>query len=149
MIKHYKQFVVEYLKEFVKRMHKSTRLHIFIHAPFLLPTLLIGLLSYEQELGIYDHFKVIQFEYMYSDTPNAMSAIRCWITRICGDDDDEKDYLFDRVEKANSAAPKNKTFSKWYENQIHRLFDPCTESMLNLVLKDRRDLLIGDWYSWQ
>lgn len=146
----YKQYVVEYLKlKFVspRDINRGTRQQMFIWAPVLLPNFLIGLLSYEYELGIYNHFKMIQFEYIYSNTADAMSQIRCWISGICGIDDQEKHYLFQTVERTNPAS-KNNTFSTWYQQQIHQLFDDCSQILLNILLIDRRDLLIGDWITW-
>ena len=146
----YKLFVIEYLKlKFVspRDINRETRQAMFEWAPFLLPNILIGLLSYEQELGIYEQFKLIQFEYIYSDTANAMSNVRCWMMGICGNDDKEKDYLFEKIEKTNHAT-KNNTFSEWYDNQIHTIFGPCNETLMNLLLIDRRDLLIGEWLDW-
>lgn len=141
----YRHFVAEYLRlKFVapRDVNERPRQHIFKWAPLLTPNLLIGLFAFEHELGIYGHFKVIQFEYIYSDTANAMSQIRCWMTGSCGADDVEKDYLFRSVDRANSAAPRNTTFTKRFESEIKRVFGPCTEVMVDVVL------LIGEWINW-
>ncbi len=176
----YRGFVAEYLRlKFVapRTVNDRPRQHIFKWAPLLIPNLLIGLIAFEQELGIYGHFKVVQFEYIYSDTADAMSNIRCWITGSCGADDVEKQHLFETVDRRNSAVPSNTTFTGWFDaevfmyfhslfsnqsvktcfeflqrfatNQIKRVFGQCTEATIDLVLRDRVDLLIGDWIPWK
>lgn len=148
----YKLFVIKYLKlRFVepKDIEPTPKNQLWKWSSFLLPNFLIGLLIYESELNIYNQFKIIQFEYIYKYTSDAMSNINCWITGICGKYDLEKDYLFKTVQHTNPAASsKSWTFTNKFANEIHKIFTPCNQTLINLILNDRRDLLIGDWINW-
>ena len=173
----YKTLIVEYLKrryieprDIMDRNTKSG-LSKVIWSTYIVPVLFAGLFAYdevfiENDWNKWDpnkneilNYKYIQFEWLWSDTLDSIRIIKCWMTQGFRMNNDKCEYerddiinqqLFGEIRekpyKANSKSTSK--YSQWYIDEIKQIFDPCTNLITNVLLKDRPNLLIGQWLKW-
>eukprot|EP01083_Nonionella_stella_P167766 564693_1 len=166
----YKRFIVTYLwRKFVDPMDiqsRGLREDLFMWAPFTFPVFLISLFSHDEVLNNtvwYDwtpiqSYRVVQFEWLYADIPNAMKTIKCWVMELntieCDthlpDAQNRDIFESESIERHNhieNATVWQQPYA-WYEDNIRQLFNPCYDTMQHILLHDRPHLLLGEWKSW-
>eukprot|EP01083_Nonionella_stella_P088121 245401_1 len=166
----YKRFIVTYLwRKFVDPMDiqsRGLREDLFMWAPFTFPVFLISLFSHDEVLNNtvwYDwtpiqSYRVVQFEWLYADIPNAMKTIKCWVMELntieCDthlpDAQNRDIFESESIERHNhieNATVWQQPYA-WYEDNIRQLFNPCYDTMQHILLYDRPHLLLGEWKSW-
>ena len=151
---HYKRMVTEYFRRrfiepkdiMVPRVPNVSIPAKIVWSTYHWPVLLAGMLASDEVSGVFldSNYKWIQFEYMWANEPDSMSALKCWVTRLarCNVNQNESSV------KNFSARATRKPVSDWFIAQIQRIFTPCTSMAISGVLKDRPGLLLGEWLRW-
>ena len=153
---HYMRLIVEYLRrkyispKDVEPMNDQKGSKV-VWATYYLPVLLIGMFA-NNEVHQTSNYKWIQFEWLWHYPLDSMRTIKCWIT---GDDKEcgiKRDYpqnieLFSIVNRTNHKATA--AFTDYYIQEIKALFIPHTNLLTKALLRDRSDLLIGQWKKWK
>jgi len=142
-----------------------------IWSPFHFPILMMGMLVndevfIENGMGWNEwspmenemvNYKWIQFEYLHRNTLDSVRTIRCWMSqglRIdnthCEFERDEflNDWMFSNV-RIRKSKGGGIPFSDWYSQEIGKLFTPCSEMVVNGILSDRPQMLLGQWTKWE
>ena len=174
---HYKEIVIEYFKrrfispKDIMAPYAEQDGSKMIWATYHVPVLVIGMMVNDEvaiEHGMgwdqWDplsnellNYRWIQFEWLWGDTLDSMRMIRCWMTeglRIDNSrceierDDPLNIEMFPNINKTNSKVGSS-TFSKWYSGKIKKMFNPCFDLVVNVILQDRPQLLLGEWTEWE
>ena len=137
------------------KIQKGTKV---VWSTYYLPALLIGLFVndeiYKNNLSF--NYKWIQFEWLWSDTLDSMRTIKCWMThgyRINNNKCEFQKYdiinkkLFNHITKTHSFGSKA-PFTDYYINEIVKIFTPFHNLLVNALLNDRPNVLIGHWQKW-
>eukprot|EP01084_Bolivina_argentea_P281959 482532_1 len=150
----YKTFIVQFMWEKYVNLHVNNSM-IYGWSAFVFPTILTAFIAYDELKNNYINYKIIQFEWMYSDDKHIaglMKSIYCWVMNIneseCSPiiDTDQNIKLFEMIGKYNHVTPNinvNDYYYQYYANKIHLLFDSCNEALLNLM--HDRNLMFGEW----
>lgn len=172
----YKQIAAHYfMQRFVDPkdiMDPDQKMGKVIWAAYHVPILVLGMLVndevfIENDIGWNQwdplwnemlNYKWIQFEYLWDDTLDSMRTIKCWMTQghrmdntQCEfeRDDPLNQFLFPKVEKTNSNRGGSAPYSDWYIGEVLRLMDPCFRLLVKTMLRDRPNLVLGDWMEWE
>ena len=103
------------------------------------------------------NYKWIQFEYLWGNTLDSIRLIRCWMSQGIRIDNEHCEFGRNDMLNMESFSEINKSaswggstaFSEWYANQIVLLFNPCADLVIHCILRDRPNLLLGDWVKWK
>lgn len=142
-----------------------------VWSPFHYPILLIGMLVNDEvfiDRGVgwneWDpmsnemlNYRMMQFEYIWGNTLDSMRFIRCWMSQGLRIDNDHCEFrrndTFNIDKFTGSLHMKSKggstPFSDWYANEIKNIFTPCSDLIVNGILYDRPNLLLGEWMKWK
>ena len=172
MREYYKLLIIEYFKRRYikpKDIMKKSKIAKTIWSSYIVPILFIGIFVNDQVFinnkwnewdpisnEIILNYKYIQFEWLWNNTLDSMRLLKCWITkgfRINNNkceykrNDKENKKLFYQIKKTNSKAKIG--YSSWYKQEIINIFTPCTQILLNIIINDRPNLVIGEWLKWE
>ena len=103
--------------------------------------------------NIYDHFRMIQYEYIIKDLSNAKYLIYCWMTqnkeniKECSMDSiKDKMSNYDNVHAASSHIWSVEM--SWKERgKFMEIFIPCNKRLDDIIHK-RKHLVLGEWNSY-
>ena len=104
------------------------------------------------------NYKWTQFEWLWGDTLDSMRMIRCWMSeglRIQNEhceiqrDDPLNIEMFQNINKSASYGDSNHLFSDRFIVEIRKIFNPCFDLVVNRILEDRPNLLLGEWTEWE
>ena len=168
MRQNYKLLVIEYFRQrYLTQDYVASDSTKFVWSSFQFPILMIGMLVNDEvfiENGMgwnqwnpmeneMVNYKWIQFEYLHGNTLDSMRLIRCWMSQ--GMRIDNQHCEFERYDpfnvlkfwKINTIKSKGDEipFSEWYSDEINKLFMPCYEMVVDGILHDRPQLLLGEW----
>ena len=139
---------------------------------FTFPEFLVAVFAYDEVLGNMvpvpgrdlveiTSYRVVQFEWLYEDVGRSMKVIKCWMMDLdeaeCDEHlpDDDNMRWFKHGAGAGSGGGGGEKLNhirnaslihgyyKWYDDRIKELYGPCIESMKQIVLYDRPELLLG------
>ena len=97
-----------------------------------------------------NNFKMIQFEYLFSNISQAANKIKCWLSN-----NNERDCVYFDISSKHNNLTQNKNHALYpqqpsdnFVNVLKDLFYPFNEALYHL-LHDRPDILIGKWVEWK
>merc|ERR1712079_791681 len=172
MKEHYKEIVMEYFKrrfiapKDIMADGQEQEGSKIIWSSYHVPVMIIGMMVNDEvfiERGIgwnqWDpilnemvNYKWIQFEWLWGDTLDSMRMIRCWMSeglRIQSEhcefqrDDPSNIERFQNINKSASYGDSNHLFSDRFIVEITKIFNPCFDLVVNRILEDRPNLLLG------
>ena len=169
----YKKLIIQYFKGRYNEPkdifnEKVSRFCKLIWATYYVPILFVGLFV-NDEVFIGDNnidewdpmkneilnYRYIQFEWLWHDTLDSIRTLKCWMTQGWRLGNDKCEYERDDVLNEEWFRIINKSSSKgrgklpeWYKDEIVDIFSPCTNLIVNNLLRDRPNIFLGQWIPW-
>ena len=63
--------------------------------------------------------------------------------------DDEQNIMKFMNVRTRKSMGGDVAFSDWYANEVNKLFMPCYDMVVNGILRDRPQMLLGEWMKWK
>lgn len=137
---------VDNLIEPMVRIEPDTMFYVSL----IFPSMLFWIQAFDEVYGRnyeneWNNLRFIQFEYMYGNQKKSFGMIYCWIT-FGKYECPLSDNMFQNVLKKEAKSFQTATES-WKE-KVWNLYKDCSYSMQDILLKDRKGLLMGQWIDW-
>ena len=118
----------------------------------IFPTMLFWIHAYDEVYGRYSSWnqvRFIQFEWLYDDKSSgkAFNMIYCWITY----DKYKCPFTNDNRFEVNVLRENKRSIGEYSNNYsivVQDLYRDCNHALQNILLKERPNLLIGEWIDW-
>ena len=157
----YRDYMGLYLKlRFIDGMIEPlTRIEpdTMLYSALIFPTILFWIQAFDEVYGRsfgvdkierWNGLRFIQFEWMYANQRKSFNMIHCWIVYgkyDCNEfkDDDTFETVL-RKERRSFGEP-----SKSWNEKVWGMYKDCSHSLQDILLKDRPNLLMGQWIDWE
>lgn len=124
-------------------------LESLIWVSLMYPTFLFYVLSYDGTFGFenWDQFRLIQFEYVFSDLDVALDNVKCWLqsTNLAFEDNALKSDNVNTGDKHMARSQGSMDVKSQYF--FKQMLNPCYKALDHTLLY-RSELLLGKWIPW-